>query len=110
MSNSFYFCWKGLAYCYLERAMIARWEPPVVEKTGLSQIQAYDNWRECQTVGELAAIAHNPNAIHMEGLCIRERVLGMVRFMCIPTYVFWTADSDMNPYPDSGLKIAFVQR
>ncbi len=68
----------GIAYTYLERAMAARWEPPLVEKTGLSRLQPYDNWRECRTVGELAAIAENPNAIHMEGLCIRERILGRV--------------------------------
>lgn len=66
----------GTAYCYLQRAMAARWQPPVVEKTGLSRLQPYDNWRECRTVKELAAIAENPNAIHMEGLCIRERILG----------------------------------
>jgi hypothetical protein len=58
--------------------MAARWEPPLVEKTGLSRLQPYDNWRECRTVLELAAIAENPNAIHMEGLCIRERILGTV--------------------------------
>jgi Fem-1 family protein b len=56
--------------------MARRWEPPVVEKAGLSHLQPYDNWRECRTVAELDAIAENPNAIHMEGLCIRERILG----------------------------------
>ena len=58
--------------------MAARWEAPLVEKTGLSRLQPYDNWRECRTVAELAAIAENPNAIHMEGLCIRERILGTI--------------------------------
>jgi hypothetical protein len=60
----------------MTRAMEWRWQEPVVEKTGLSCVQPYDNWRECRSVAELAAIAENPNAIHMEGLCIRERILG----------------------------------
>merc|ERR1712142_56882 len=37
---------------------------------------AYDNWRETRTVEELERIGVDSNAVHMEGLAIRERILG----------------------------------
>lgn len=40
-------------------------------------VEAYENWRETQTLDELHAIRHNPNSIHMESLVIRERILGI---------------------------------
>jgi len=63
---------------YLEKAMLERWNGEPLEKThaGSSSISAYDNWVETRTVEELSAIANDSNAIHMEGLAIRERILG----------------------------------
>ncbi|PSN51229.1 Protein fem-1 B [Blattella germanica] len=37
---------------------------------------SYENWIECQTLEELEAIQLNHNALHMESLSIRERILG----------------------------------
>lgn len=42
----------------------------------MSPIPAYENWVECQTLQELEAIKRNSNALHMEALTIRERILG----------------------------------
>lgn len=39
-------------------------------------MKAYENWKECETLGRLENIKNNPNAIHMESLAIRERILG----------------------------------
>ena len=66
----------GLAYAFLERAMKERWEGEVLEKKLSDAVEAYDNWVETRTSEELAVIADDPNAIHMEGLAIRERILG----------------------------------
>jgi len=66
----------GLSLEYLRRAMNMRWTPPVIEKKSLVTTEAYDNRCECKTVMELEQISTNPDAIHMEGLCIRERVMG----------------------------------
>merc|ERR1719319_1502879 len=40
------------------------------------KVEAYDDWVETRNVEELTAIANDSNAIHMEGLSIRERILG----------------------------------
>merc|ERR1719300_790275 len=66
----------GLSYTYLERAMKLRWEGDVIEKTLDEPVPAYDNWRETRTVEELSSIGTDTNSIHMEGLAIRERILG----------------------------------
>ena len=66
----------GLAYTYLERAMKLRWEGDLVKKVAEEAVPAYDNWRESTTVEELERIGTDSNSIHMEGLAIRERILG----------------------------------
>jgi len=66
----------GMAYRYLERGMVLRWEGQVVEKELGETIAAYDNWKETRTVEELERIGVDSNAVHMEGLAIRERILG----------------------------------
>lgn len=48
----------------------------IVRKEMLKKIEAYDNWIECQTLQDLLAIQFNNNSLHMEGLTIRERILG----------------------------------
>ena len=61
---------------YLERGMKLRWEGEVVEKVLAEPVAAYDNWRETRTQEELERIGVDSNAVHMEGLAIRERILG----------------------------------
>ncbi|XP_017759150.1 PREDICTED: protein fem-1 homolog B [Eufriesea mexicana] len=66
------------AYKYLWKAMKDRFRDPeniIYKKLGKS-IKAYDNWQECQTLEALKNIRNNQNAIHMESLAIRERILG----------------------------------
>ncbi|KAF2904721.1 hypothetical protein ILUMI_01458 [Ignelater luminosus] len=67
-----------LAYKYLHRTMEMRYNDPnnIIKKKLIPPINAYENWIECQTLQELEAIARNPNALHMEALTIRERILG----------------------------------
>lgn len=67
----------GMAYRYLERGMKLRWsEEPAIEKELPETVPAYDNWKETRTEEELERIGTDFNAIHMEGLAIRERILG----------------------------------
>jgi len=68
----------GMAYRYLERGMKLRWDEgqTAIEKALPDPVAAYDNWRETRTVEELERIGTDSNAIHMEGLAIRERILG----------------------------------
>lgn len=66
------------AYHYMEWAMKERHivSKCIFPKVMASPIPAYDNHLECQTLEELQAIQHNLNALHMESLVIRERILG----------------------------------
>lgn len=41
-------------------------------------VKAYENWKECDTLEKLESIKNNPNALHMESLAIRERILGNI--------------------------------
>jgi len=66
----------GLSLYHLRRAMQMRMTTPLLPKQNLVAIPAYDNRIESQSCEELEAISENPDAIHMEGLCIRERVMG----------------------------------
>ncbi|XP_043283534.1 protein fem-1 homolog B isoform X2 [Venturia canescens] len=66
------------AYKYLHRAMELRYSDPenVMRKNLGEPVKAYEYWRECETLDQLEAIKNNQNALHMEGLAIRERILG----------------------------------
>ena len=66
------------AYHYLWLAMQERFSEANsnLYKPRMSTIAAYENRRECQTVEDLEAIKDNHNALHMEALVIRERILG----------------------------------
>lgn len=59
-------------------AMLLRYEDSdnVLRKPFVEPVPSYDNWIECQTIQDLQAIRLNHNSIHMEGLTIRERILG----------------------------------
>ncbi|XP_031162539.1 protein fem-1 homolog B [Sander lucioperca] len=65
-------------YHYLHTAMTERHRDPdnVVAKELLPAIEAYGGRAECRTLAELEAIRADRDALHMEGLMIRERVLG----------------------------------
>lgn len=55
----------------------------IVYKQLGSTVKAYENWRECETLEKLESIKDNPNAIHMESLVIRERILGRYAFLIL---------------------------
>ncbi|XP_075216692.1 protein fem-1 homolog B-like [Lycorma delicatula] len=67
-----------MSYQYLHRTMLLRYTDPKnpVHKPKTEPIPAYENWVECQTLEDIEAIRHNQNALHMESLTIRERILG----------------------------------
>ncbi|KAG7210254.1 hypothetical protein KM043_011802 [Ampulex compressa] len=66
------------AYKYLHKAMELRYSDPqnIILKELGETVQAYENWEECQTLEKLESIKNDQNAIHMESLAIRERILG----------------------------------
>jgi len=49
---------------------------PALAKPETAPIAAYDNWRETRSLAELERIRHDANALHMESLAVRERILG----------------------------------
>ncbi|XP_054476627.1 protein fem-1 homolog B [Anoplopoma fimbria] len=65
-------------YHYLHMAMTERHRDPenAIAKELLPAIEAYGGRSECRTPRELEAIRVDRDALHMEGLMIRERVLG----------------------------------
>jgi len=67
------------AYSYLHRAMQERFtnESQVFLKPQAASIEAYDYWKETRNILELESIRNDANAIHMESLVIRERILGV---------------------------------
>ncbi|XP_041652615.1 protein fem-1 homolog B [Cheilinus undulatus] len=66
------------AYEYMYMAMLERYSDPenVITKELLPPIEAYGGRCECRTLEELEAICLDRDAMHMEGLMIRERILG----------------------------------
>ncbi len=69
---------RDLAYECLHRAMKLRWSDPSapVMKPQTLPLPAYDFRVECEGLEDLLAIRSDDHAIHMEGLMIRERILG----------------------------------
>ncbi|CAH0550336.1 unnamed protein product [Brassicogethes aeneus] len=66
------------AYKYMHRSLQMRFadkDEPIPKKS-FPPVPAYESWIECRTAAELEAIERNHNALHMEALTIRERVLG----------------------------------
>ena len=66
------------AYSYMKRGMEMRYEDPVhpLLKKKMEPVEAYQNRKESQTLEELALLEGDDHAIGMEGLIIRERILG----------------------------------
>ena len=63
---------------YIERGMLERFADPThpLLKRQMEPVEAYQNRKESQTLEELAQIEGDKNAIIMESLVLRERVLG----------------------------------
>ena len=66
------------ALIYMKRGMEERYEDPShpLLKKKMEPVEAYQNRKESQTLEELALLEGDDHAIHMEGLIIRERILG----------------------------------
>ena len=66
------------AFSYMKRGMEMRYEDPahpLLKKT-MEPVKAYRNREESQTLEELSLLEGDDHAIGMEGLIIRERILG----------------------------------
>ena len=66
------------AFSYMKRGMEERYEDPShpLLKKKMEPVEAYQNRKESQTLEELGLLEGDDHAIHMEGLIIRERILG----------------------------------
>ena len=66
------------AFSYMKRGMEERYEDPShpLLKKEMEPLEVYQNRKESQTLEELALLEGDDHAIHMEGLIIRERILG----------------------------------
>ena len=79
------------AYEYLLLGMEERWRDPrnPIKKVPLAPVEAYGNWVECETVEEVKGrLRRDLGALFMEGLTIRERLLG-ADFVDIPRSVIY---------------------
>ena len=66
------------AFSYMKRGMEMRYEDlahPLLKKK-MEPVEAYQNRKESQTLEELALLEGDGHALGMEGLVIRERILG----------------------------------
>ena len=66
------------AFSYMKRGMEMRYEDPAhpLLKKKMEPVEAYQNRKESQTLEELTLLEGDDHAIGMEGLIIRERILG----------------------------------
>ncbi|XP_063980650.1 protein fem-1 homolog B isoform X2 [Diachasmimorpha longicaudata] len=66
------------AYTYLHKAMEMRYSDSanIIRKQVAEPVPAYENWRESETLERLESLKNDANALHMESLAIRERILG----------------------------------
>ena len=66
------------AFSYMKRGMEMRYEDPALPllKKKMEPVEAYQNRKESQTLEELALLEGDDLAIGLEGLIIRERILG----------------------------------
>ena len=71
---------------YIQRGMTERFRDPLhpLLKQQMKPIEAYQNRKESQTFFELHRIEHNWKAAIMEGLIIRERILGVNNALLVP--------------------------
>ena len=66
------------AFSYMKRGMEMRYEDPAhpLLKKKMEPVEAYQNRKESQTLEELALLEGDEHGIGMEGLIIKERILG----------------------------------
>ena len=77
------------AFSYMKRGMEMRYEDlahPLLKKK-MEPVEAYQNRKESQTLEELALLEGDDHAIGMEGLIIRERILGPDNLATLPNIV-----------------------
>ncbi|XP_076820079.1 protein fem-1 homolog B-like [Clavelina lepadiformis] len=74
-------------YHYLLLAMLMRAREKL-EKEIQPAVEAYNNRLECQTPQELQDIHHDQDAIHVEALIVRERILGLKSLEIIHPIVY----------------------
>ena len=77
------------AFSYMKRGMEMRYEDPAhpLFKKKMEPVEAYQNRKESQTLEELALLEGDDHAIGMEGLIIRERILGPDNLATLPNIV-----------------------
>ena len=78
------------AFSYMKRGMEMRYEDPAhpLLKNKTEPVEAYQNRKESQTLEELALLEGDDHAIGMEGLIIRERILGPDNLATLPNIVY----------------------
>ena len=84
------------ALSYMTRGMEERYEDPShpLLKKKMEPVEAYQNRKESQTLEELALLEGDDHAIHMEGLIIRERILGNDNIVLRKPIIHRGADSE----------------
>ena len=77
------------AFSYMKRGMEMRYEDPAhpLLKKKMEPVEVYQNRKESETLEELALLEGNDHAIGMEGLIIRERILGPDNLATLPNIV-----------------------
>ena len=78
------------AFSYMKRGMEMRYEDPAhpLLKKKMEPVEAYQNRKESQTLEELALLEGDDHAIGMEGLIIRERILGPDNLATLPGILY----------------------
>ena len=78
------------AFSYMKRGMEMRYEHPAhpLLKKKMEPVEAYQNRKESQTLEELALLEGDDHAIGMEGLIIRERILGPDNPANLPSLIY----------------------
>ena len=78
------------AFSYMKRGMEMRYEDPAhpLLKKKMEPVEAYQNRKESQTLEELALLEGDDHAIGMEGLIIRERILGPDNPANLPSLIY----------------------
>ena len=78
------------AFSYMKRGMEMRYEDPAhpLLKKKMEPVEAYQNRKESQTLEEIALLEGDDHAIGMEGLIIRERILGPDNLATLPGILY----------------------
>ena len=81
---------KAKAFSYMKLGMEERYKDLVhpLLKTKMEPVEAYQNRKESQTLQELALLEGDDHAIGMEGLIIRERILGPDNPANLPSLIY----------------------